>query len=74
MVTTKAQSTRSVSVLTSSGLSGKSVTDVIVTIHGSVTVVEVVYSGGSQFIKMRQGQVDVGGTLDWGTGTLVTER
>jgi len=32
----------------------------------------VVFSGGSVFIKERQGMVEVGGTLDFGTGTLVT--
>ena len=68
----KSQSTRSFSVLTASGLNGKTDTDVIVTQHGSVTAIEVVFSGGSVFIKERQGMVDVGGTLDFGTGTLVT--
>lgn len=72
MADKKTACTKSVSVLTPSGLNAKSVTDVIVTIHGVVTAVEVVYSGGSQFIKMKQGQVDVGGTLEWGTGTLVS--
>lgn len=62
---------KTISVLTASGLSSKTVTDVIVTIHGSVIAIEVVYSGGSQFIKTKQGQVDVGGTIDWGTGTKV---
>ena len=68
----KSQSIRSFSVLTASGLNAKTVTDVIVTQHGSVTAIEVVFSGGSVFIKERQDMVDVGGTLDFGTGTLVT--
>jgi Holliday junction resolvase len=68
---TKSNSTISSSVLTASGLSGKTVTDVIVTVHGSVAAVEIVFSTGSQFIKVRQGQVEVGGTLDWGTGTAL---
>jgi hypothetical protein len=66
----KTTAIRSVSVLAASGLNGKTITDVIVTQHGSVTAVEVVFSGGSQFIKERQGVIDVGGTLDFGTGTL----
>ncbi len=74
MVSTKTQATTSVSVLTASGLSAKSVTDVIVTTHGAVVAIEIVYSGGSQFIKVRQGQVEAGGTLDWGTGTLTPQR
>jgi hypothetical protein len=70
---TKTTASRSVSVLTASGLNGKTITDVIVTIHGSVAAIEYVFSGGSQFIKERNGTVDVGGTLDFGTGTLVTQ-
>lgn len=72
MADKKTACTKSVSVLTPSGLSSKTVTDVIVTIHGAVIAIEVVYSGGSQFIKTKQGQADVGGTLEWGTGTLVS--
>jgi len=64
--------TKSVSVLTASGLSAKSVTDVIVTWHGSVCAIEIVFSGGSQFIKVKNDTADVGGTIDFGTGTLVT--
>jgi hypothetical protein len=67
----KAQATKSVSILTASGLSSKTITDVIVTLHGSVVVVECVESGGSHFIKEKQGQIEVGGTLEWGTGTSV---
>jgi hypothetical protein len=69
MPQTKQECTRSKSVLTPSGLNGKTVTDVIVTQHGSVTCIEIVYSGGSQFIKEKQGLVEVGGTLEWNTGT-----
>jgi hypothetical protein len=69
MPQTKQECTRSTSVLTTSGLNGKAVTDVVVTQHGSVTAIEVVYSGGSQFVKERQGIVEVGGDLNWGTGT-----
>ena len=66
----KTTATRTVTVLTASGLNGKTISDVILTIHGSVTALEFVFSGGSSFIKDRQGIVDVGGTLDFGTGTL----
>lgn len=72
MADKKTACTKSVSVLTASGLSSKSVTDVIITWHGAVAAIEVVYSGGSQFIKVKQGLVDVGGTLDFGTGTQVS--
>jgi hypothetical protein len=68
---TKLTATKSVSVLTPMGVNGKTITDVIVTQHGSVTAVEVVYSGGSQFVKFKQGIIDAGGTLDFGTGTIV---
>jgi hypothetical protein len=61
--------TRYKSILTPSGLNGKTVTDVVVTQHGIVTAIEIVYSGGSQFIKEKQGLVEVGGTLEWNTGT-----
>jgi len=71
MPQTKQECTRSTSILTASGLNGKSVTDVIVTQHGIVTVIEVAYSGGSQFVKEKQGLVEVGGDLNWGTGTRI---
>jgi hypothetical protein len=58
-------------VLTASGLSGKTVTGVFVSGAGSLVVVEIAYSGGSQFIKSSQGQVEVGGTADFGSGTLI---
>jgi hypothetical protein len=71
MPSSKTDCTRtSASQLTASGLSGKTVTDVLVTQHASVTVIEIVFSGGSKFIKVKDNnQVEVGGTLDFGTGT-----
>ena len=63
--------TRSLSVLTTSGLSSKTVTDVVVTTHGAVVAIEVVESGGSHFVKVKQGVIEVGGTLEWGTGTII---
>jgi hypothetical protein len=62
---------RFLSVVAASGLSGKAITDVTVSQHGSVTAIEVTYSGGSKFIKERQGLVEVGGDLNWGSGTQV---
>jgi len=71
MPATKQEATRSKSALSASGLNGKTVTDVIVTQHGVVTAIEIVYSGGSQFVKERQGIVEAGGDMNWGTGTQV---
>lgn len=68
----KTTCTSTASVLTASGLNGKSVTDVIITRYGSTVAIEIVFSGGSAFIKTNQGHVDVGGTLDYGTGTLAS--
>ena len=72
MADKKTACTKSVSVLTASGLNSKSVTDVVVTWHGSVCAIEIVYSGGSQFIKVKNEVADIGGTLDFGTGTQVS--
>jgi hypothetical protein len=58
-------------VLTVSGLNSKSITGVEVYQHGSVEVVEISYSGGSQFLKLRQGLCEIGGTAEWNTGTQV---
>jgi hypothetical protein len=71
MPQTKQECTRSASILTASGLNAKAITDVIVTQHGIVTVIEVAFSGGSQFVKEKQGLVEVGGDLNWGTGTRI---
>lgn len=72
MADKKTACSKSVSVLTASGLSAKSVTDVIITWHGSVCAIEIVYSGGSQFVKVKNEVADVGGTLEWGSGTQVS--
>jgi hypothetical protein len=58
-------------VLATSGLSGKSITGVSAYKHGSVGVIEITFSTGSQFFKMKQGQLEIGGTNEWGTGTIV---
>lgn len=58
------------SILATSGLNAKSVTGIEVYQHGSTIVIEVAFSGGSSFIKVKNFQVDVGGTNEFGTGTL----
>jgi hypothetical protein len=65
----KEDCTRFVSVVAASGLNGKAITDVTVSQHGIVTCIEIAYSGGSKFIKEKQGLVEVGGDLNWGSGT-----
>ena len=57
-------------ILADSGLSAKTVTNVIAYQHGSTMVIEVVFSSGSSFIKVRGMQLDVGGTNEWGTGSM----
>jgi hypothetical protein len=58
-------------VTTASGLSSKAITAVEVYQHGAVEVVEISFSGGSQFIKLKQGVVEVGGTAEWDSGVKV---
>ena len=70
----KSQATQSVSVLTATGLASKTITDVIVTLHGSVTVIECVESGGSHFIKVKQGVIETGGDINWDSGTKLAQR
>lgn len=60
------------SILGASGLNAKSVTAVNVYQHGSTICIEVAFSGGSSFIKVRGLVVDVGGTSEFGTGTLIS--
>jgi hypothetical protein len=58
-------------VLGVSGLNAKTITGIEVYQAGSVIVTEISFSGGSQFIKVKGLQAEVGGTNEWGTGTLV---
>lgn len=69
MATKRIDTHTSASGLTASGLSAKSVTDVFAHQHGSTNVFEIVFSGGSTFLKERQGLMEIGGTIEWGTGT-----
>lgn len=57
------------------GLAGKTITSVATFKHGSVEVVDILCTDTVHyFIKSRFGQVEIGGTGDWGTGTLVGGR
>lgn len=58
-------------VLAVSGLNAKSITGVDVYQAGAVTVIEISHSTGSQFVKVKGLQAEVGGTNEWGTGTAV---
>ena len=69
MATKRIDTRTSLDHITNAGLGSKTVTSVFIHQHGSVNVVEIVFSGGSSFIKERQGLMEVGGTIDWGTGT-----
>lgn len=41
--------------------------------HGSVTVIEFAFSDAStNFLKVAQGNLEIGGTLEMGTGTKVS--
>ena len=72
MAITKTNLSRYSNTLTTSGLNGKSITGHEVYFHGAVCVVEESYSGGSNIVKFKQNQVELGGTAEWGTGTLIT--
>lgn len=69
MATKRIDTRTSADQLTPSGLSSKTVTNVFAHQHGSVNVFEIVFSGGQCFLKERQGLMEIGGTIEWGTGT-----
>jgi len=56
-------------LLVGTGLSGQAITGLDVWMHGIVTVIEVTTASQTQYIKVRQGEIEYGGTTDWGTGT-----
>jgi hypothetical protein len=66
----KQSATRVVSVTTPAGLGSKTITAVNVVQHGSVTGIEVVEGSTSHWIKSRQGLLEVGGDINWGSGTI----
>lgn len=58
-------------ILNVSGLSGKSITALDWWRNGVVDVIEVGFSGGTVFLKMRNSQFEYGGDGNWGTGTRI---
>lgn len=53
-------------------LNGKKIANVKASALASVTVLEFVATDGSStLIKARHGEVEIGGTLEWGTGTQI---
>lgn len=66
----KEDSPQNNNVLISSGLSGKSITGLVAWRTGSVAVIEVNYTGGPTYIKVKGFQTEIGGDANWGTGTL----
>ena len=71
MAAGKDTSLRHTDALVPSGLNTKAVTGVHIWVNASVTLLEIGFSGGTQLFKFRQGQVETGGTADWGSGTLL---
>jgi hypothetical protein len=69
MAVSKDQVHKHFNILGPSGLNGKSITGVDVWQAGGVWVVEINYTGGPYYIKLRGSQSEHGGTADWGTGT-----
>ncbi len=60
--------TQSNSVL--GALSGKTLNNLQAYKHGAVEVVELGFSDGTtQFVKWKSGQLEIGGTNEWNTGT-----
>lgn len=54
-----------------SGLNSKTITGLRVYFSGSTEVVEIEFSGGSTFVKFRNGEAEYGGNQDFGTGTKI---
>ena len=71
MARDKDGATRHTDALVVSGLNSKTVTSVHIWVNASVMLLEIGFSGGTQLFKFRQGQVETGGTADWGSGTLL---
>jgi hypothetical protein len=67
----KKESVKNTNALAVTGLSGKTFTGLSVWRHGSVDVVEITHSTGTVFVKFRQGQCEVNGDANWGTGTMI---
>ena len=57
------------------GIAGKTISTISVYRHGTVEVIDLLCTDSNHyFIKCSQGKVDLGGTSDWGTGTMVGGR
>lgn len=65
----KEENTTNINVLGKSGLNGKTITGVAIWRTGVIDVIEINYSGGPSYLKIRGGEYEVGGTADWGSGT-----
>jgi len=66
----KEESQRNSNILAATGLNGLAVTGVSAWRAGVVDVIEIKTSTITTFIKLRQGQYDIGGDANWGTGTM----
>lgn len=53
------------------GLSGKSITTLETWREGPSCIIEIGYTGGPYYIKVRHNRLEFGGTSDSGTGTRV---
>jgi hypothetical protein len=67
----KEEAAKNANVLAVTGLSGKTFTGLSVWRVGSVDIVEIAHSTGTVFVKFRQGQCEVNGDANWGSGTMV---
>ena len=57
------------------GIAGKTILTVNIYRHGVVEVIDILCTDSKHYyIKCQQGQVDLGGTSDWGSGTLIGGR
>lgn len=57
------------------GIGGKTISSVNAFRTGSVDVLDILCTDSNHYyIKFSQGKCDVGGTTDWGTGTMVGGR
>lgn len=67
----KKETIKNTNALAITGLSGKTFTGLSIWKAGSVDIVEITHSTGTVFVKFRQGQCEVNGDANWGTGTMI---
>jgi hypothetical protein len=65
----KSEVSKHANILGPSGLNGKSITGVDLWQHAGVFVIEINFTGGPYFIKIRGSESEHGGDASWGTGT-----